>query len=216
MSGRREYAALMARLERGAGASDPWAELHPSAQPDAVRTQRAAVGRRALAQGKAAEAHVAALCDALALSGRLWWVRVPDPYKVVKRPAAGPLQVVPMMRPPATDCVAALAPHGRLVGFEVKSCDVGASSWAYSELTSGQAASLEAARLIGGLACVVLVVMEADTIARAVYVLPWAEGGLPFASERRSFPLREERAATYRVATPEAWIDTLQRHANTA
>lgn len=226
-SSRQKLAEQLAgRLTPGAGrapAPQPGAGLPGAPAPDAaaadaaasaadqVRARRSAAGREALRAGKVAEQWVSALCAELARQGALWWVQVPDPYDVVKRLPDGSLAVKPRARQHAADFVGAVpGPAGaRLLTWEVKSVDWEAPSWGFSELRETQIESLDSAARLGACACVLLVALQAGTIARGLYVLPWAPGaGLPGWQERRSFQLQGELAQAHYLSASQAlgWL----------
>lgn len=204
---------MIARLTPGAGAKTPPADTSPDTSPPDPApkapkrpAQGRSGGRAAVDQGRIAEEYAETLCE----NARLTWWRIPDPYRVVRQLSGGGLHVVPMPRrgAGATDYMAILHPTGRAVGFEVKSCDVSAPSWSYSELRESQTWALDAVARDGGLAVVILVVMEYGCVVRGVYVLPWIAGqGLPCAAERKSFPLADRGVAgRYRLGIGESWV----------
>lgn len=224
-SSRQKLAEQLAgRLTPGAGrapAPQPGAGLPGAPAPDAaasaaaadqVRARRSAAGREALRAGKVAEQWVSTLCAELARQGALWWVQVPDPYDVVKRLPDGSLAVKPRARQHAADFVGAVpGPAGaRLLTWEVKSVDWEAPSWSFSELRETQIESLDSAARIGASACVLLVALQAGTIARGVWVLPWRRGlGLPGAEQRRSLELQGELARAHWLPASQAltWLE---------
>lgn len=213
MTRRTPSDALASRLVLGAG-RPPAADVTPDQSPDlpGKASKRAAAGHKAREAGAVAEAYIDGLCEALCASGRLWWLVVPDPMRVVRVLASGERVCVPTERAHATDRIGAVkvGMQAHMLAVEIKSTPHDASSWSYSELRPSQVASLEASARMGAAACVLLVALEANAIVRAVYVLPWEAGvGLPGADKRRSLALASDMAQRYRLTPAQAldWID---------
>lgn len=210
---RRTDPAILARLSPGAGRREVQPPTEETPDPDAAaRTaQRAATGRLSQQMGEAAERYVDQVCEHLMHAGRLWWVRIEDPMRPLKRMDGGKYLCAPQPRPHATDRVGAVLVDGvpHLAAWEIKSVDVESGTWSLSELRPAQVASLTLADSFNATACVLLVALEAATVVRALYVLPWHNGQLPLVRPGAPLKLSDPALEAYRIplAAAEVWID---------
>lgn len=210
---RRTDPAILARLSPGAGRREAPPLTDEASHPaqEARRARCAATGRLSQQMGETAERYVDQVCEGLLHAGRLWWVRIEDPMRPLKRMGEGKYLCAPQPRPHATDRVGAILVDGvpHLAAWEIKSVDVDHGSWSLSELRPAQVASLTLADRFHATACVLLVALQAATVVRALYVLPWHDGQLPLVRAGAPLKLDDPALEAYRIplAAAATWID---------
>lgn len=156
--------------------------------------------------GQLAQARFEERCTALALDGRLWWLRVPDPMIPRGAPdSRGRLLCQPQSREEGTDYLGAWMDRGGiLIGAEVKG--TAQDVWRpRASLEPSQVAALTKLASMGLPAIVWLYHLPTMT----QHVIPWrhAEGGGQLACGV-SMKLPDE---TWAVRAGETWLDALAR-----
>ena len=156
--------------------------------------------------GQLAQVRFEERCAALALDGRLWWLRVPDPMIPRGAPdARGRLLCQPQAREEGTDYLGAWMDRGGLlIGAEVKG--TAKDVWRpRASLEPSQASALTKLARMGLPAIVWLYHLPTMT----QHVIPWRydEGGGQLACGV-SMNLPDE---TWAVRAGEAWLDALAR-----